>query len=230
MRNLVFVKSDLGIEEPESISHVNQVLWLTLDLLNGSPSQDLSEATENRYNQLKGGLKRLFAEKILCKDQVQKTLDYCKRTIFGHMQLYMACMGQKKQQSRLKRIEIFTETPQCCLVGDLQTECREVLDEHGRAATPDDFIAGGSAIGGDDHDAEQKEEGVEEEEDEVIDPNDPLYGLDTRLSQLNLDPESQVMLRAKLAQASAKIREGLERRQQDLDLKLTTMQQGVKKR
>jgi len=37
---------------------------------------------------------------------------------------------------RVKRVEIFTEIPQMAEVGDLESACREVLEE-GRAATPE---------------------------------------------------------------------------------------------
>ena len=70
IRNLVFVRSDLGIEEPEAICHLMHILWLTLDLLNGEQSDDLEEASAVRFAQLKNGLKRLFSERILTKDQV----------------------------------------------------------------------------------------------------------------------------------------------------------------
>jgi len=70
VRNLVFVRSDLCIEEPEAICHLMHVLWLTLDLLNPEPAQDLADASENRFSQLKSGLKRLFIEKIISKEQV----------------------------------------------------------------------------------------------------------------------------------------------------------------
>ena len=56
-------------------------------------------------------MKRLFDEKIVSKDNVGKILAYCKRTIFGHLQLYLACISMKKQERRIKRVELFTEVP-----------------------------------------------------------------------------------------------------------------------
>ena len=70
VRNLVFCRSDLGIEEPEGICHLMHILWLTLDLLNMESSEELSEASDLRFAQLKGGLKRLFSERIITKEQV----------------------------------------------------------------------------------------------------------------------------------------------------------------
>ena len=147
VRNLVFVKSDLGIETPEAISHVMQVMWKTLDLLNADASDNIATATQERYTQLRNGLRRLFEEKFINKDQVSRILDYMRKTIFGHMQLYLTCLGQKKQATRIKRVAIFTEVPQCAEVGDLESNCREVLDEGGRSATPESIRAGETAVG-----------------------------------------------------------------------------------
>jgi len=62
-----------------------QILWKALDLLNKSAPMDLQQASQTRLVQLKTGLKRLFDEKILSKEHVQKVLEYTKRTIFGHL-------------------------------------------------------------------------------------------------------------------------------------------------
>ena len=62
-----------------------QVLWVTLDLLNMNAPVDLNQAQQNRFIQLKNGLKRLFEQRLINKEQVQKVLDYTKRTIFGHL-------------------------------------------------------------------------------------------------------------------------------------------------
>lgn len=63
-------------------------------------------------------------------------------------------------------------------VGDLECECREILED-GRAATPEELVAGETAVGGEE-DAE--EENKEEDADDIVDPNDPLYGLEARLA------------------------------------------------
>lgn len=105
-------------------------------------------------------------------------------------------------------MEIFAETPQMCDMQDLETNCKEIM-ENGRAATPDELLAGETAIN-DQEDAE--EEGKEEDEEDIVDPNDPMYGLEARLSQLDLDDESKMVLKKKLIEASSKIKEGLEKR------------------
>ena len=60
-------------------------------------------------------------------------------------------------------------------VGDLESECREIL-ENGRAATPEELMAGETAVGDQmDGDEENKEE---EDAEDIVDPDDPLYGLE----------------------------------------------------
>ena len=125
----------------DSIAHVMHVLWKTLDLLNANRSENVADQSGMRYEILQLGLKRLFEEQILTKAQVKQVLDYAKRTIFAHLQLYLACMARNKQATRVKRVEIFTETPQVCETADLESECREVLED-GRAATPEELVAG----------------------------------------------------------------------------------------
>ena len=107
--------------------------------------------------------------------------------------------------------------------GDLESECKEIVEE-GRLGTPEEMMAGETAVGGEGSD----EEGKEEEED-IVDPNDPLYGLDARMAQLDLDDDSKAVLRTKLVEASNKIKEGLEKRQVDLDTKMAAMPAGKKR-
>ena len=111
-------------------------------------------------------------------------------------------------------------------VGDLETECREILEE-GRAATPEELLAGETAVGDNENGDEENKE--EEEADDIVDPNDPLYGLEARMAQLDLDEESKSVLRNKLIEASNRIKEGLEKRQTDLDAKLAAMPAGKKR-
>lgn len=69
--------------------------------------------------------------------------------------------------------------------------------------------------------AEENAEALaEEEEAEVIDPDDPLYGLDFRLAESGLDEESLRIIKLKLHEAHSKIRTGLDQRQANLDAKL----------
>ena len=52
----------------------------------------------------------------------------------------------------------------------------------------------------------------EEDQEDIIDPDDPLYGLDHRLAELNIAEESKKIIRDKLMNANAKIKLGLEAR------------------
>ena len=85
VRNLVFIRSDLHVTNDDTVSHLMQILWKALNLLERDTTMDLSEASQNRFTQLKNGLKRLFEMKNISKSQVQQVLDYSKRTIFGHL-------------------------------------------------------------------------------------------------------------------------------------------------
>jgi len=104
---------------------------------------------------------------------------------------------------------------------DLESECREIVDNSGRLATPEEMIAGETAV----NDEDGAEDGEEEVED-IVDPNDPLYGLDARLARLDLDDDSKHVLKQKLIEANSKIKEGLEKRQSDLDAKLAALPPG----
>ena len=57
------------------------------------------------------------------------------------------------------------------------------------------------------------EDEQEQDEEEIIDPDDPLYGLEQRLAELDIDEESKAVLKRKLLEAGHKIKQGLEDRQ-----------------
>ncbi len=46
--------------------------------------------------------------------------------------------------------------------------------------------------------------------EDIVDPEDPLYGLDQRLKGLALDEASKRIIKDKLTEASNKIKQGLE--------------------
>ena len=70
----------------------------------------------------------------------------------------------------------------------------------------------------------------EEEPEDIVDPDDPLYGLDQRLADLNIAEESKKIIRDKLVEASSKIKSGLEARQADLDAKVAAQPQVGKRK
>ena len=97
---------------------------------------------------------------------------------------------------------------------DLETDCQEISQE--RVLTPEEIAL-----------QQQMEEGMEsameeEDQEEIIDPDDPLYGLDHRLAELNIAEESKKIIREKLMNANSKIKQGLEARQADLDAKVAS--------
>ncbi len=48
--------------------------------------------------------------------------------------------------------------------------------------------------------------------EDIVDPEDPLYGLEQRLRGLGMDDESKRIIKTKLKEASLKIKMGLEQR------------------
>jgi hypothetical protein len=97
-----------------------------------------------------------------------------------------------------------------CTAPDLETDCKEIVEERDPSAADLGAMSG---------DGDQDAAG-EEDDEEIIDPNDPLYGIDERLAQLTISEESKHMLKQKLMQASNKIKDGLETRQKDLETKM----------
>ena len=105
---------------------------------------------------------------------------------------------------------------------DLETDCVEINQE--RVLTPEEIAL-----------QQQMEDGMEsamemDEEEEIIDPDDPLYGLDHRLAELNIAEESKRIIREKLMHANNKIKQGLEARQADLDAKVQAQPQATGKK
>ncbi len=114
----------------------------------------------------------------------------------------------KKQQANVKQITVFSEIPQLSDFASLDSDCKEMnveqqaADQNQRNVTARD------------------EDEVQQEPEEIVDPDDPLFGLELRLRELNLDEESKRVIKLKLQEASAKIKTGLEQRQANLDNKL----------
>lgn len=69
----------------------------------------------------------------------------------------------------------------------------------------------------------------EDDQEDIIDPEDPLYGLEQRLADLDIAEESKKIIRDKLMEAGNKIKTGLEARQVDLDTKIANQPVGKRK-
>ena len=73
---------------------------------------------------------------------------------------------------------------------------------------------------GDQKTAGEGEQTAEEEEDLIVDPNDPLYGLEQRLKHTNLDDITKSVIKSRLKNAHAKINDQLDARRENLETKL----------
>lgn len=164
-------------------------------------------------------MKSLFAEKHLSQSQVQKVLEYARKSIFGHLQLYLTCIQMKKQQIKSKQITLFAEMPQTCEAPNLNTECREIVDEQPRVESQKV----------ENETAAPETAAVEEEKEDIVDPEDPLYGLEQRLRGMDLDDDSKRIIKDKLFEASTKIKQGLEQRQANLEAKINAAVPAKKK-
>ena len=117
------------------------------------------------------------------------------------MQLYLQCL-KLKQARREKPITIMAQVPQLAPAGGLVSdECKEIGDEEEGGDAGIDAIQLEGTIHQESI-ADQAEEAVKvEEQDEVIDPDDPLYGLEQRLKNSNIDADTKEVIKAKLAEA-----------------------------
>jgi len=61
-------------------------MWLTLDFLNITDEIDKGgKAVNNRFMILQNGLKELYIEKKLTRQNVQSICDYMRKTLFIHL-------------------------------------------------------------------------------------------------------------------------------------------------
>lgn len=115
--------------------------------------------------------------------------------------------------------------PQKAVAGGLESkDCKEINDqEEGipnvTQANPEGTVDGMSQKAGDAVDPVDQE-AADEEENLVIDKDDPLYGLQTRLKHSNLDDDTKEIIKQKLFEAQEKIKEQLASRQTNLEAKL----------
>ena len=88
-------------------------------------------------------------------------------------------------------------------LGNLETHCKEIIEP--RDEDYESMMRRANGYGQQDNDNGLEGQELEEEEAEV-DPNDPLYGLDQRLRNLDLDDESRRIIKEKLGEANNKIK------------------------
>lgn len=120
-----------------------------------------------------------------------------------------------KQEKRIKRVQVMVETPH--IACDLDS-CREIVEPPTLSEAPANVLTSMSA--------RPDEEG---EVEEVLDPDDPLYGLDQRLASLKINEETKQVIKKKLKDADVKIKDNLKARQEAFEVKLASQPTGKKK-
>jgi len=132
------------------------------------------------------------------------------------------CFSKKRQfVERPVRVTL----PEPRLIGNLETQCREIIEDKGDdvRSQQDFYQAEDNGAAGEDAGAHQDQQDADEAHNEAqgdVDPDDPLYGLDHRLKNLNLDDESRRIIKDKLEEANQRIKGALEDRQKNLDAKI----------
>jgi hypothetical protein len=130
------------------------------------------------------------------------------------MHLYMSCLSIRKQETRNKRVQVMVEQPM--LAGDLDS-AREIVEIKPPQSTLTDPRQA-TAI-----------QPTEEEFEEILDPDEPLYGLEQRLANLQIATEVKQIIKTKLKQADLKIKDNLRIRQEALEQKLLAPPEKKKK-
>lgn len=190
-------------------------MWNTLDFLNFDDEIDQEQgAVHKRYRTIQDELTVLFQEKKIDRKGATGILEYMKCNLFAHLQLYLQCL-RLKQSRRAKPIKVMASVPLMapgCL--DEAKDLKE-LDEDAEAGI--EGLVEGTINNDSIADVPQEDAPKEEEKEEIVDPDDPLYGLEQRLKYSDLDEDTKNVIKQKLAQAKEKINEQLDQRQQNLD-------------
>lgn len=215
-------KNELRIESNNDVSEMVEIFWNVLDYRNVDQSfRNTDKALTTRYNKLQTALIGLFNDGRLSKTQIRVVLDYSQRTLFAHLNLFLTCLAVK-QHRKQKKIELTASVPLRAPAGGLvSANCKEIVEEQ---TLPEEHVldldgtGGGQGAGdGQQEDGQLDDAAEEEEEDLIVDPSDPLYGLELRLKHTNLDDMTRSVIKAKLLEAQAKINDKLEARQANLD-------------
>lgn len=221
VNGLILLKSDLAIVETDLTCDLLQVLWKTLDFQNTRDSVgNGGAAVHGRFSYLQEQLTELYKTKQITRPHVQGILQYVKRTLFSHLNLYLACLSAK-QNRREKPLTIIASIPQQACAGGLDgSECKQIPEDEGEehedlGPAPEGTVKDQDSVGGE-ADASQ----LEVEEDLNVDPDDPLYGLDQRIKHSNLDDQTKAIIKTRLAEAHHKIKENLRLRQENLESKM----------
>ena len=114
------------------IAEVVECIWKTLDYHNIEDEIDEGgAAVHGRFSFLQNELKSLFSAKMITRANVRLILDYCHRTLFSHLHLYLSCLSAK-QPRKAKPVVIMNSIPQFALAGGLESaHCKQVNDSEG---------------------------------------------------------------------------------------------------
>ena len=163
-------------------------------------------------------MKQLFITKRLSKEQVKQILEFASRTVFKHVALIELTFSKKRGFVE-REVKVMLAEPR--VMGNLETQCKEVLDDNLDAFKSQQDFYQAEETGALDEAQQQTKESAEEVHPEAdVDPEDPLYGLEQRLKNMNLDEESRRIIREKLDEANHKVKFALDERQKNLDVKL----------
>ena len=147
-------------------------------------------------------------------------MDYAQKTIFRHIALIQLCFSRKRQ---FVEKPVRVNLPEPRIIGNLDTNCREIIEDKGDdVRSQQDFYQADENAAGEDATAHEQQEAEDQQNDNPgdVDPDDPLYGLEQRLRNLNLDEESRRIIKDKLDEANNRIKLALEDRQKNLDAKI----------
>ena len=96
VNSLVLLKHDLKMEENDCIAEAIQAMWETLDFMNIADSmEDGGKAVNSRFITLTQQLSNLYRDQRINKNQATGILEYSRRTLFSHMQLFLTCCKKK---------------------------------------------------------------------------------------------------------------------------------------
>lgn len=129
INSLVLCKNELKLESNDAIARLVELLWGSLDFKNVSDQITRGgSAVHERFNFLQRGLVELFQNKVIDKSQVKTILDFTQRTLFAHLNLFLACMSAK-QHRRQKPLKIYQSIPQQTPKGGLvSAQCKEIVE------------------------------------------------------------------------------------------------------
>lgn len=213
LQALVFARGEAKISDSLTVGSIVNAFYDILMPFDAGQGLRL----EHRTGILQDVLRNLFLSKRLSKEQVKAVLDFAQRTAFKHLALIDLCFSKKRVFVE-KTVRVTLAEPK--IMGNLQTGCRELFDDReDLSKSQQDFYQEEEPAGDDTHAGTQ--DGAEEGDGQAeVDPEDPLYGLDQRLKNMNLDDESRRIIKEKLEEASQKVKLAIEERQKNLDGKL----------